>query len=620
MGWKREILMSCATKNKDGLLDGTCPMPPSTDKCHKQWKRCDFMVMRWISNSLDKKIRENFKYVGTSREFWCEFVERFGQSNALEVYQLTKDLGDIAQANLSLVEYYSKMKNLWETLDSIDPLPSCSCGKIGLCTCALVKKMIDRENNAKIIQFLMNLNSSYDGVRTQILSLDPLPSINKILALLQKVERQKQITETVSNLADSSAYAGFRQSDQKKVFQNSKNVASGSVNDKHCDHCNRGFPGDKAKGKEKAAYNKSHPPQKGAHSADVIPDSPLENLCLEDANHNGFNVATTGSDALARLNSAALDGIITSIVDQVLKRISDQQPTLSSINFAVDAGASDHMTYDLSLLSNVHVFQKPVRVGLPDGSIKLVQKMGTVVLTDKITLQNVFFIPDFQQNLLSVSKLLDSSHMTVLFTSTDCVFQDLSNDVIVSRGKRVGDLYTINKQQMYCNKVLLVNTIKNAVVSKFQSMFSRKSSHVNNVASQVLDLVHARLGHMSTEKLKFVPEFSHIIKRDTFQCRSCALAKHHRLPFPISTSRASACFHLMHMDSKDQVYGLIRDFFADVHTQFQGTIKAIRSDNGTEFLQEHCGTLFKSKGIVHQTSIVGTPQQNGRVERKHMHL
>ncbi|XP_074318955.1 uncharacterized protein LOC141655811 [Silene latifolia] len=365
MGWKREVLMSLAAKNKDGLLDGSCPMPPPTDKRHKQWKRCDFMIMRWLSNSLDHKIRENFKYVSSSKEFWGELVERFGQSNALEVYQLTKDLGDIAQANLSLVEYYSKMKNLWETLDSIDPLPSCSCGKISLCTCALVKKMIDRDNNAKIIQFLMNLNNSYDGVRTQILSLEPLPSINKILALLQKVERQKQITETVSNLAESSAYVGFRQSGQSKGFQNTQNAAPGPVSDKHCDNCNRfghtretcfglnkcphckktghnpancflirGFPSDKAKGKEKVAPHKSYPPRKGANSADVIPDSPLENSSLEDTEHQGFNAAATGSDAIAGFSSAALDGIITSVVDQVLKRISDQQPTLSSINFA----------------------------------------------------------------------------------------------------------------------------------------------------------------------------------------------------------------------------------------------------------------------------------------------
>ena len=45
--------------------------------------------------------------------------------------------------------------------------------------------------------------------------------------------------------------------------------------------------------------------------------------------------------------------------------------------------------------------------------------------------------------------------------------------------------------------------------------------------------------------------------------------------------------------------------------------KCIRSDNGPEFFLKD---LFSSKGIIHHTSCVYTPQQNGRVERKHQHI
>ncbi|XP_019085423.1 PREDICTED: uncharacterized protein LOC109126372 [Camelina sativa] len=47
-------------------------------------------------------------------------------------------------------------------------------------------------------------------------------------------------------------------------------------------------------------------------------------------------------------------------------------------------------------------------------------------------------------------------------------------------------------------------------------------------------------------------------------------------------------------------------------------VKTVCSDNGTAFM---ClSSYFQQQGIVHQTSYVGTPQQNGRVERKHRHI
>lgn len=55
-----------------------------------------------------------------------------------------------------------------------------------------------------------------------------------------------------------------------------------------------------------------------------------------------------------------------------------------------------------------------------------------------------------------------------------------------------------------------------------------------------------------------------------------------------------------------------------VKTQFNKQVKILRSDNGSEFT---CLTRFYAdNGILHQTSCVETPQQNGRVERKHRHI
>ena len=52
--------------------------------------------------------------------------------------------------------------------------------------------------------------------------------------------------------------------------------------------------------------------------------------------------------------------------------------------------------------------------------------------------------------------------------------------------------------------------------------------------------------------------------------------------------------------------------------QFETHVKIVRSDNGTEF--KCMLDYFDTHGIIFQTSCVGTPQQNGRVERKHQHI
>lgn len=71
------------------------------------------------------------------------------------------------------------------------------------------------------------------------------------------------------------------------------------------------------------------------------------------------------------------------------------------------------------------------------------------------------------------------------------------------------------------------------------------------------------------------------------------------------------------LKNKSEATIQIQNFFAYVQTQFNKTIKCLRSDNAkelalTSFLQEH--------GTIHQFSCPYRPQQNSVVERKHQYL
>ena len=61
----------------------------------------------------------------------------------------------------------------------------------------------------------------------------------------------------------------------------------------------------------------------------------------------------------------------------------------------------------------------------------------------------------------------------------------------------------------------------------------------------------------------------------------------------------------------------MQNFVSLVENQFDAKVKCIRSDNGPKFFLKE---FYASKGIFHQTNSVETPQQNGRLERKHQHI
>ncbi|VFQ70068.1 unnamed protein product [Cuscuta campestris] len=61
------------------------------------------------------------------------------------------------------------------------------------CTCGSAQAMVKHEQDQKLIQFLMGLNSEYNTIRGNILVMRPLPSVAVAYGMLIQEEKQREI-------------------------------------------------------------------------------------------------------------------------------------------------------------------------------------------------------------------------------------------------------------------------------------------------------------------------------------------------------------------------------------------------------------------------------------------
>lgn len=57
-----------------------------------------------------------------------------------------------------------------------------------------------------------------------------------------------------------------------------------------------------------------------------------------------------------------------------------------------------------------------------------------------------------------------------------------------------------------------------------------------------------------------------------------------------------------------------------IQNQFHTKIQVLKTDNAKEYFESTLGSYLLSQGIVHLSTCVDTPQQNGVAERNNTHL
>lgn len=301
-----------------------------------------------------------------------------------------------------------------------------------------------------------------------------------------------------------------------------------------------------------------------------------------------------------------------------------------SQQWVLDSGASHHMTHLLSQLEEVKVLERPFHILVPTGDSILVEKKGSITLNKTIRLQNVLFVPGFNCNLISVYRLTFDLNCIVTYQVNSCLIQDQARKMMIGSGKLHNGVYVLQPEE-----------------AGSCSVAHGKEDHTL--------LWHARMGHPSSQSLQRISSsLSSSLDLSRLDCCDvCHRAKQCRLSFDQSDNKAVEPFNLIHCDlwgkyhtpthngaqffltifddctrgtwaylmkEKSETAKILIDFHNMIKTQFNKRIKRVRSDKGTEFVNFTLQEYFKQEGILHETSCVATPQQNGRVERKHRHI
>ena len=146
------------------------------------------------------------------------------------------------------------------------------------------------------------------------------------------------------------------------------------------------------------------------------PSQPQPFLDLQGHEMSGIRSSIPPLSPFSRLVSPSLDySVFSSQVDTT---------HLCSTNWILDSGATEHMIHSLHFFTFVTSIVH-FSVKLPNGDMAKVTHIGTVKLTFTFTLVNVLCIPSFSFNLVSISKLTQSSYCCCIFLSHYCFIQDL---------------------------------------------------------------------------------------------------------------------------------------------------------------------------------------------------
>ncbi|XP_056688057.1 uncharacterized protein [Spinacia oleracea] len=409
----------------------------------------------------------------------------------------------------------------------------------------------------KLFQILNGLDDGYNARRSQLLMMTPLPTVDSACSCLQQEESQRDIRHTKETCWFIVGYPSWHPLGKKE----SKGKGKDSSKHQGRDYSKTSY--NHFKGGQK--WNKGNGGSKNrmvanAHTHNDVASSSTKSTFTTQQLEQLLKMLHVPSKATP--GSDTKDEMDTGIAGMV----SCYYANAIGQEWIIDTGASLHMTGNLNMLLNSVKCDDFPQINFPTGKTSDITHTEIVKLHNHLQLNNLLCVPAFKHNLLVITlgRVVNGLYYLV---------NEPTSQAMRHITKSVGDNTVAG-----CKKTAMTTSGDLVILTTV-----RDTNPMNATT-----LWHHRLGHAPVEKINKIQG----LKGFNTKC----------------------------IDVKSDAYEALRGFVKMVKTQFQKIMKKVRSDNSLEFDDKLCMPFFSELGITHQTSWVGRPQLNGRVERKHRNI
>ena len=487
---------------------------------------------------------------------------------------------------------------------------------------AIIGHPVDEEE--KVTQVLNSLPTSYDMLVT---ALEACPEAPRMEDLTEKImNEERKIKDKEKSRKGEQALATGR-------YRNPRSSSHSQSRGRLCFYC--GEPGHikvycnklKQDQEEKAAAARKK------EKANVVQLDPVKAPKQKPTRRHNYEESSSDSDSC---------GLIAANNHHALSSKTHGKNN----DWLVDSGATSDMSNDKKWFTGELRILKDPETGAPraerikvgDGAYVEAFYEGTVELKIKLSdnatviyrMENVLYAPDLAYNLLSVSTATEANH-TLQFKGKKCAI--INNEGKVSAvANKIGNLWVVDCKEIVENEVVCtaIEPSKNKIW-------------------------HSRFGHLGSKNLKKLAEEDLVEGLDYKQyennevCKPCVEGKHHKQKFPkVGGTRADEVLELVHTDvcgkmeteslsgkeyfisfiddksrytwtypirRKSDSFSIFLEWKSQVERSKDKKLKKLRSDNGGEYISDEFKSFLRKEGIVHQTTVRKTPEQNGVAER-----